>query len=119
MDDSDHLLRIVGEAGSLLSDDPSDKPAHIINLAVTFQRLFERTGSERYLDTAVALIEGTLSALPEDHPYRPTCFNNLGTFLRSRYDCTQSMDDLKQAIDAGHKALEVSRQITRRELASF
>ena len=89
-------------------EDFSDRVAHIISLAVALQDRFEQLGSIRSLDTAIALIEGALSVLPADHPYTPTCFNNLGVSLRSRFECTEVLDDLNRAMEASEEAVKLS-----------
>ncbi|RYP29513.1 hypothetical protein DL767_006703 [Monosporascus sp. MG133] len=71
---------------------------------------FERTGSMDDLNRAVYVADMAVNAIPQGHPDRAACLNNLGSMLGSRFHRTGSMDDLNRAVDVADMAIKATSQ---------
>ncbi|RYP40255.1 hypothetical protein DL767_001798 [Monosporascus sp. MG133] len=76
-----------------------------VELMLSRNRRFERTGSMDDLNRAVDVADMAVNAIPQDHPYRADYLNNLGNQLDNRFERTGSINDLNRAIDVADMAL--------------
>jgi hypothetical protein len=56
-------------------------------------------------DESIGSARTTLAAIPPDHPFRAVHHNELGIFLRWKFDNTTSLDDIDEAIQHGQQAV--------------
>jgi hypothetical protein len=59
---------------------------------------------------AVEITDTAVKSTPQDHPDRASQLNNLGHWLRTRFQQTSSMDDLNRAVDDADMAVNSTAQ---------
>ncbi|MFE7547363.1 CHAT domain-containing protein [Streptomyces gardneri] len=108
-DAATEALQAQFEAVGITPRDHPDLPSRLVNLAGL---LLSHPGeiaaeADRY-DLAIGLLDDALSLLPDGHPDRPGCLNNLTSAYQARYRLTNEPLDLVAAAEAGVSAVEAS-----------
>ncbi|CUM38273.1 CHAT domain-containing protein [Streptomyces gardneri] len=102
-------LQAQFEAVGITPRDHPDLPSRLMNLAgLLLSHPGEITAEADRYDLAIGLLDDALSLLPDGHPGRPGCLNNLTSAYQARYRLTNEPLDLVAAAEAGVSAVEAS-----------
>jgi hypothetical protein len=87
---------------------PSERPAHLINLAATLSDRYDALDDVADRERAINLLSGLVDELPASSRLRRPCLAALGRARRQRSGRLGDASDLRRAIDAFRAALSLS-----------
>src|SRR6266498_39509 len=102
-----YYLTMSERLGQLLPDDNSDKAAILADMVDEFGDQHEQT-QQTTLDKVIKEIERSLREMAEDHPGRSAYVNTPVQKLYYRYEQTEHVKDLEEAIKMAELAVEAT-----------
>ncbi|KAL5610367.1 hypothetical protein FOVSG1_005048 [Fusarium oxysporum f. sp. vasinfectum] len=85
-----------------------DWATHACNPSGYLLTLYQRTGEQLDLDTAIALAKGSVDATPTGNALRHIRLGNLSACLIARFDGTGAFEDLEECVKMGNEAKEAT-----------
>ncbi|MFF3878277.1 CHAT domain-containing protein [Streptomyces sp. NPDC001978] len=98
----------VGREAVEASVGPANRALCLSVLGNALLTRFEASGAEAYLHEALTVMEGAVSALPDDHGDRPRLLSNLGNALRVHHDRSRHRDILDHAVELLERAVDTA-----------
>lgn len=109
--DLNHAVRILERSLELTEDDDPSLPLRLSNLVATLQRRYQRTGDLNDLHLAVSYSDKSVERTHFLEPAKASSWmRQMARILWTRYDQTNTLEDLKLALARAHQALSVTPQ---------
>ncbi|KAH7211381.1 hypothetical protein DER44DRAFT_807375 [Fusarium oxysporum] len=119
IDDPERVSRLAGLAVDLsdriatmafeqTQEGSDDWATHACNLSGYLLTLYQRTGEQLDLDTAIALAKGSVDATPTGNTLRHIRLGNLSACLIARFDSKSAFEDLEECVKMGNEAKEAT-----------
>ncbi|EIN09576.1 hypothetical protein PUNSTDRAFT_101453 [Punctularia strigosozonata HHB-11173 SS5] len=101
------VIALNQEALALFPEDHPSRAEALANLALAFQKQYDRNRDADTLARSIELHRRALSLRPRGHPQRSVPLSRLAVGLIKRYDRDGTADDLTEAIDLRREVLSL------------